>query len=62
MAVLIAILRQMSEAHYQQYLLSFETSLDVEDFLMELLLGLKNMVVQCVYPQDWCDMILLQNR
>ena len=52
----------MSEAHYQQYLLSFETSLDVEDFLMELLLGLKNMVVQCVYPQDWCDMILLQNR
>ena len=60
--MLVAILRQMTSAHFQRHLASFETVLDLEDFLMELLLGVRNLVVSCAFPPDWCDMILLQNR
>ena len=61
-AVMIAILRQMTEAHYQDYINSFPTTFDLLDFLMEILMVFRDLVGRSVYPPDWLEMIMLQNR
>ena len=61
-AVMIAILRQMSEVHYQEYISSFPTTFDLLDFLMEILMVFRDLVGRSVYPADWLEMIMLQNR
>lgn len=61
-ALMVAILRQMSKYHYQSYLDHFPTSTDLLDFLMEILLVFKDLVSKNVYPKDWNDMIMLQNN
>nr|KAG5708357.1 hypothetical protein BaRGS_034388 [Batillaria attramentaria] len=58
---MIAILRQMSEAHYQEYINSFPTPFDLLDFLMEILMVFRDLVGRSVYPSDWLEMIMLQN-
>ena len=57
-----SILRQMSDIHYTQYINHFHTSTDLMDFLMEILMTFKDLVSNNVYPVDWNDMIMLQNR
>ena len=61
-AVMIAILRQMSEAHYLEYINDFPTPFDLLDFLMEILMVFRDLVGRSVYPADWLEMIMLQNR
>ena len=60
-AILIAILRQMTPYHYTQYINHFETRDDLTDFLMEILIVFRDLV-RVVFPKDWNEMILLQNR
>lgn len=59
---MIAIFRQMSGHHFVQYFEHFQTRIDLLDFLMEILSAFKDLVSIPVYPKDWCDMIMLQNR
>ena len=61
-SVMISILRQMTPLHYQKYIASFLTSFDLLDFLMEILLVFRDLVGHCVYPSDWMEMIMMQNR
>ena len=58
---MIAILRQMSDYHYQTYIDNFDTPTDLSDFLMEILTAIEELVTSSVYPADWNEMILLQN-
>ena len=60
-AILIAILRQMTPYHYTQYINHFATRDDLTDFLMEILIVFRDLV-RVVFPKDWNEMILLQNR
>ncbi|XP_065350993.1 dedicator of cytokinesis protein 1 isoform X4 [Cloeon dipterum] len=59
--VMIAIFRQMTPNHFEQYFEHFHTRTDLLDFLMEILSAFKDLVSIPVYPRDWCDMIMLQN-
>jgi hypothetical protein len=52
----------MSEYHFDVYIQHFKTNHDVLDFLMEILLVFKDLVSKPVFPRDWCEMIMLQNR
>ena len=61
-AVMMSILRQMTENHYMSYINSFTTTYDVLDFLMEIILVFRDLISRNVYPEDWVEMILLQNR
>ncbi|XP_025835960.1 dedicator of cytokinesis protein 1 [Agrilus planipennis] len=60
-AIMIDIFRKMTEKHYENYISLFGTRTDILDFLMEILLVFKELVNKSVFPQDWCDMIMLQN-
>jgi dedicator of cytokinesis protein 1 len=60
-AVVTAVLRQMTEGHYRHYVDHFETTTDLSDFLMEILTAIEQLVTVGVYPTDWNEMILLQN-
>ena len=60
-AILVAILRQMTPYHYNQYINHFATRHDLTDFLMEILIVFRDLV-KIVFPKDWNEMILLQNR
>jgi len=61
-SIMIAIFRQMTAHHFEQYFEHFHTRSDLLDFLMEILAAFKDLVSIPVYPKDWCDMIMLQNR
>ena len=59
--ILIGILRQMTPYHYNEYINHFVTRHDLLDFLMEILIVFQDLV-KVVFPKDWNEMILLQNR
>jgi len=72
-AVMLSIFRQMDEIHFNIYLscgdrhvgpfpAHFPTTTDLLDFLMEILLVFKDLVARPVFPSQWCEMIMLQNR
>jgi dedicator of cytokinesis protein 1 len=52
----------MTAQHFEVYISHFVTITDLLDFLMEILLVFKDLVSKPVYPKDWCEMIMLQNR
>jgi dedicator of cytokinesis protein 1 len=52
----------MTAHHFEVYIGHFMTNTDLLDFLMEILLVFKDLVSKPVYPKDWCEMIMLQNR
>ncbi|XP_049823522.1 dedicator of cytokinesis protein 1 isoform X5 [Aethina tumida] len=60
-AVMIDIFRQMTEEHYNEYINRFSTSFDILDFLMEILVVFKELVNNSIFPEDWSEMIMLQN-
>ncbi|ESO92727.1 hypothetical protein LOTGIDRAFT_232874 [Lottia gigantea] len=60
-AVMLSILRQMSENHYFNYIESFPTNFDLLDFLMEILMVFQDLVGNSVFPKDWVEMMLIQN-
>lgn len=59
---MIAIFRQMTAHHFEVYVTHFQTTIDRLDFLMEILLVFNDLVHSPVFPTDWCEMIMLQNR
>lgn len=61
-SIMISMLRQMTAEHYDVYIKHFPTKIDLLDFLMEILLVFKDLVSRPVFPKDWCEMIMLQNR
>lgn len=56
------MLRQMTAEHFDIYIKHFPTKIDLLDFLMEILLVFKDLISRPVFPRDWCEMIMLQNR
>ncbi|XP_037077483.1 dedicator of cytokinesis protein 1-like, partial [Pollicipes pollicipes] len=60
-AVLVSMLRQMEMNHYEQYMAQFSDVTDQLHFIIEILLVLRDLVSKCVYPPDWCEMVMLQN-
>ena len=62
MAVLLSILRQMTETHYNAYINKFIMLSDMEDFLMEIMMLFQNLITSSVFQPDWMEMIMLQNR
>jgi len=61
-SIMISTLRQMTAEHFDIYIKHFATRIDLLDFLMEILLVFKDLVSRPVFPKDWCEMIMLQNR
>ncbi|XP_076042771.1 dedicator of cytokinesis protein 1-like isoform X4 [Oratosquilla oratoria] len=60
-SVLISLLRLMTDKHFVSFLNGFTSLLLLNDFLFELLMVIKNLVTNNVFPADWAEMILLQN-
>ncbi|XP_052772351.1 dedicator of cytokinesis protein 1-like isoform X4 [Mya arenaria] len=60
-AVLLNILRQMTETHYNHYITKFTLPTDLEDFLMEIMMLFQTLIQDSVYQMDWMEMIMLQN-
>ncbi|KAL3864490.1 hypothetical protein ACJMK2_006169 [Sinanodonta woodiana] len=60
-SVLLSILRQMTEIHYNSYINKFLTLSELEDFLMEIMLLFQNLIKTNVFNPDWMEMIMLQN-
>lgn len=52
----------MTPYQYNTYISNFNTKTDLLDFIMEILLVFRDMVRKAVYPSDWNEMIMLQNR
>ncbi|TRY86430.1 hypothetical protein DNTS_004205 [Danionella cerebrum] len=61
LACMTAILKQMEDTHYAQYISTFKTRQDVIDFLMETFIMFKNLMGN-VFPGDWMIMNLLQSK
>ena len=62
MAVLLNILRQMTNTHYNNYIVKFGILSDLEDFLMEIMMLFQNLIQDSVYQKDWMEMIMMQNK
>eukprot|EP00106_Octopus_bimaculoides_P019984 XP_014787426.1 PREDICTED: dedicator of cytokinesis protein 1-like isoform X1 [Octopus bimaculoides] len=60
-AIMMAILSQMTQHHYTVYINSFATRFDLLDFLTEILMILQHLITENVYKNDWNEMILHQN-
>lgn len=60
-AIMLGILRSMETYHYLAYVEHFQNTLDLKDFLTEILLVFKDLVSKPVFPADWIDMIMHQN-
>uniref|UniRef100_A0A8C2AW29 Dedicator of cytokinesis 5 n=1 Tax=Cyprinus carpio TaxID=7962 RepID=A0A8C2AW29_CYPCA len=61
LACMTAILKQMEDAHYAQYISTFKTRQDIIDFLMETFIMFKNLMGN-VFPPDWMIMNLHQMK
>ncbi|XP_028315160.1 dedicator of cytokinesis 2 isoform X2 [Gouania willdenowi] len=61
-ACMTAILSQMDDRHYATYIETFTGASDLVDFLMESFLLFKDLIGKHVYPSDWMEMIMVQNR
>lgn len=59
---MISMLRQMEATHYEKYINCFNSSKDLLDFLIEILMVFTDLVSKTVFPKDWNEMIMLQNR
>ena len=60
-AIMLGIFRNMNEFHYKIYVNNFNTRIDLQDFLTEILLVFKDLVSKPVFSSDWMDMIMHQN-
>ncbi|KAF7990611.1 hypothetical protein HCN44_000416 [Aphidius gifuensis] len=60
-SVMLSIFRQMTPHHYNIYINHFPTRIDLLDFLMEILMVFKDLVLKTVFPDDWSEMIMIQN-
>ncbi|XP_067326775.1 dedicator of cytokinesis protein 5 isoform X1 [Anolis sagrei] len=61
-ACMMAILKQMDDAHYNHYISTFKTRQDLIDFLMETFIMFKDLIGKNVYASDWMVMNMMQSR
>ncbi|KAI5167804.1 Dedicator Of Cytokinesis Protein 5 [Manis pentadactyla] len=61
-ACMIAVLRQMDDSHYSDYISTFKTKQDITDFLMETFIMFKDLIGKNVYAKDWMVMNMTQSR
>ncbi|XP_055851030.1 dedicator of cytokinesis protein 1 isoform X1 [Episyrphus balteatus] len=63
-AIMLGILRSMTNYHYDTFVRSFSNKYDLQSFIIELLLVFQELVSphpKPVFPKDWMDMIMHQN-
>ncbi|XP_038636091.1 dedicator of cytokinesis protein 4 isoform X1 [Scyliorhinus canicula] len=61
-ACLLALLRQMTDKHYQQLLVSFTSKDDLRDFLLQIFTVFKILIRPEMFPKDWTIMRLVTNN
>ncbi|XP_048404368.1 dedicator of cytokinesis protein 4 isoform X10 [Stegostoma tigrinum] len=61
-ACLLALLRQMTDKHYQQLLESFTSKDDLRDFLLQIFTVFKILIRPEMFPKDWTIMRLVTNN
>lgn len=61
-SVLVSLMRQMTERHFLSFLNCFQNQDELYNFLVELIMVIQDLISQPVFPSDWAEMILLQNR
>ncbi|OQV18060.1 Dedicator of cytokinesis protein 1 [Hypsibius exemplaris] len=60
--IMLSIFRQMTDIHYEQFIATFESDVDLVDFLQEIFISFKgSLFSKSVFPKEWSDMIMLQN-
>uniref|UniRef100_A0A4W6G2Z6 Dedicator of cytokinesis 4b n=1 Tax=Lates calcarifer TaxID=8187 RepID=A0A4W6G2Z6_LATCA len=58
-ACLLALLRQMSDRHYQQLLQAFSSKDDLRDFLLQIFTVFRILIRPEMFPKDWTVMRLV---
>ncbi|XP_061523462.1 dedicator of cytokinesis protein 4b isoform X4 [Phycodurus eques] len=61
-ACLLALLRQMSDRHYQQLLQAFGGKDDLRDFLLQIFTVFRILIRPEMFPKDWTVMRLVTNN
>uniref|UniRef100_A0A4W3J9V2 Dedicator of cytokinesis protein 4 n=1 Tax=Callorhinchus milii TaxID=7868 RepID=A0A4W3J9V2_CALMI len=61
-ACLLALLRQMTDNHYQQLLESFTNKEDLRDFLLQIFTVFRILIRPEMFPKDWTIMRLVTNN
>ncbi|KAM7378128.1 hypothetical protein PAMA_013158 [Pampus argenteus] len=61
-ACLLALLRQMSDRHYQQLLQAFSSKDDLRDFLLQIFTVFRILIRPEMFPKDWTVMRLVTNK
>uniref|UniRef100_A0A673YRA2 Dedicator of cytokinesis 4b n=1 Tax=Salmo trutta TaxID=8032 RepID=A0A673YRA2_SALTR len=61
-ACLLALLRQMSDKHYQQLLQAFTSKDDLRDFLLQIFTVFRILIRPEMFPKDWTVMRLVTNN
>uniref|UniRef100_A0A8C5H8S7 Dedicator of cytokinesis 4b n=1 Tax=Gouania willdenowi TaxID=441366 RepID=A0A8C5H8S7_GOUWI len=59
---LLALLRQMSDRHYQQLLQAFNSKDDLRDFLLHIFTVFRILIRPEMFPKDWTVMRLVTNN
>uniref|UniRef100_A0A672J814 Dedicator of cytokinesis 4b n=1 Tax=Salarias fasciatus TaxID=181472 RepID=A0A672J814_SALFA len=61
-ACLLALLRQMSDRHYQQLLQAFSSKDDLRDYLLHIFTVFRILIRPEMFPKDWTVMRLVTNN
>uniref|UniRef100_A0A8D0DDJ8 Dedicator of cytokinesis protein 4 n=1 Tax=Sander lucioperca TaxID=283035 RepID=A0A8D0DDJ8_SANLU len=61
-ACLLALLRQMSDRHYQQLLQAFNSKDNLRDFLLQIFTVFRILIRPEMFPKDWTVMRLVTNN
>uniref|UniRef100_A0A7N6AJK2 Dedicator of cytokinesis protein 4 n=1 Tax=Anabas testudineus TaxID=64144 RepID=A0A7N6AJK2_ANATE len=61
-ACLLALLRQMTDRHYQQLLQAFSSKDDLRDFLLQIFTVFRILIRPEMFPKDWTVMRLVTNN
>uniref|UniRef100_A0A7N8YEP0 Dedicator of cytokinesis 4b n=1 Tax=Mastacembelus armatus TaxID=205130 RepID=A0A7N8YEP0_9TELE len=61
-ACLLALLRQMSDRHYQKLLQAFSNKDDLRDFLLQIFTVFRILIRPEMFPKDWTVMRLVTNN
>ncbi|XP_061920452.1 dedicator of cytokinesis protein 4b isoform X4 [Entelurus aequoreus] len=61
-ACLLALLRQMTDRHYQQLLQAFGSKDDLRDFLLQIFTVFRILIRPEMFPKDWTVMRLVTNN
>ena len=58
---MLSIFKQMEDAHYDQFIATFEFDDDLVDFLQKMFITFRgSLFSKSVFAKEWFDMIMLQ--